>query len=43
MARKKVREYDAKRLVKAHMQRLCGVELPIHVAQVCAPEGRRPA
>jgi ATP citrate (pro-S)-lyase len=34
MARKKVREYDAKRLLKQHLKRLCGLDLPINVAQV---------
>jgi hypothetical protein len=36
MARKKVREYTGKRLLKAAMKRLFGLELPIHVAQVRA-------
>lgn len=34
MARKKVREYDAKKLLKQHMKRLAGIDLPINVAQV---------
>lgn len=34
MARKKVREYTGKRLLKAAMQRLFGLDLPISVAQV---------
>jgi ATP citrate (pro-S)-lyase len=34
MARKKVREFAGKRLLKAAMQRLHGVDLPIRVAQV---------
>jgi ATP citrate (pro-S)-lyase len=34
MARKKIREYDSKRLLKAHIARLCGIDLPIQVAQV---------
>ncbi|KAG1669380.1 hypothetical protein FOA52_004031 [Chlamydomonas sp. UWO 241] len=34
MARKKVREYDAKRVLKAAFARLLGVQLPIVVAQV---------
>jgi ATP citrate (pro-S)-lyase len=34
MARKKIREYDSKRLLKAHIARLAGLELPISVAQV---------
>lgn len=36
MARKKVREYDSKRLLKAHIARLAGLDLPIHAAQVKA-------
>ena len=36
MARKKIREYDAKRLFKAHVQRLAGLDLPINVVQVTA-------
>jgi ATP citrate (pro-S)-lyase len=36
MARKKVREYDSKRLLKAHIARLAGLDLPTHVAQVKA-------
>lgn len=31
MARKKIREYDAKRLLKAHIKRLAGLDLPIQV------------
>lgn len=34
MARKKIREYDSKRLLKAHITRLAGLQLPIAVAQV---------
>ena len=34
MARKKVREYDSKRLLKAHIARLAGLQLPLNVAQV---------
>lgn len=34
MARKKIREYDSKRLLKAHIARLAGLKLPINVAQV---------
>eukprot|EP00877_Chromochloris_zofingiensis_P003903 jgi/Chrzof1/13513/Cz08g00180.t1 len=34
MARKKVREYTGKRLLKQAMKRLAGLELPIYVAQV---------
>lgn len=36
MARKKVREYDGKRLLKQHFKRLAGIDLPINVAQVRA-------
>lgn len=34
MARKKIREHDAKRLLKQHFQRLAGVQLPIQCVQV---------
>ena len=34
MARKKIREYDSKRLLKAHIKRLKGIDLPLNVAQV---------
>lgn len=34
MARKKIREYDSKRLLKAHIARLAGLQLPINVVQV---------
>ncbi|KAJ7943668.1 ATP-citrate synthase alpha chain protein [Quillaja saponaria] len=34
MARKKIREYDSKRLLKEHFKRLSGNELPIKSAQV---------
>lgn len=34
MARKKIREYDSKRLVKEHYKRISGSELPIKSAQV---------
>lgn len=36
MARKKVREYDAKRLLAATFKRLLGKDLPVRVAQVTA-------
>ena len=36
MARKKIREHDAKRLLKAHIKRLAGLDLPISVVQVDA-------
>ncbi|EIE24609.1 ATP-citrate lyase subunit A [Coccomyxa subellipsoidea C-169] len=36
MARKKIREYDSKRLLKAHILRLKGIKLPLNVAQVRA-------
>ncbi|PKI42665.1 hypothetical protein CRG98_036947 [Punica granatum] len=34
MARKKIREYDSKRLLKEHFKRLAGYELPIKSAQI---------
>ncbi|KAL8161622.1 hypothetical protein V2J09_013111 [Rumex salicifolius] len=34
MARKKIREYDSKRLLKEHFKRLSGYELPIRSAQM---------
>ncbi|KAF3431236.1 hypothetical protein FNV43_RR25966 [Rhamnella rubrinervis] len=34
MARKKIREYDSKRLLKEHFKRISGYELPIKSAQV---------
>jgi ATP citrate (pro-S)-lyase len=34
MARKKIREFDSKRLLKAHILHLLGLELPLNVAQV---------
>ena len=34
MARKKVREYDSKRILRAAAARVAGLELPIRVAQV---------
>ncbi|PWA71929.1 ATP-citrate synthase alpha chain [Artemisia annua] len=34
MARKKIREYDSKRLVKEHFKRISGSDLPIKSAQV---------
>lgn len=34
MARKKIREYDSKRLLKEHFRRIAGRELPIQSAQV---------
>lgn len=36
MARKKIREYDSKRLLKENFKRLSGYELPIKSAQVSA-------
>ncbi|GIL78202.1 hypothetical protein Vretimale_7587 [Volvox reticuliferus] len=36
MARKKIREYDAKRLLKSHMKRLADLDLPIQVVQFTA-------
>ncbi|KAF3784955.1 ATP-citrate synthase alpha chain protein 1 [Nymphaea thermarum] len=34
MARKKIREYDSKRLLKEHLKRILGIELQIRSAQV---------
>lgn len=34
MARKKIREYDSKRLLKQHIERLAGLKLPLQAAQV---------
>ena len=34
MARKKIREYNSKQLLKAHLARLLGMELSLQVAQV---------
>lgn len=34
MARKKIREYDSKRLLKEHFKRIAGSELPIKSAQI---------
>ncbi|KAI5069615.1 hypothetical protein GOP47_0015916 [Adiantum capillus-veneris] len=34
MARKKIREYDSKRILKEHLQRLAGISLDIHSAQI---------
>jgi len=34
MARKKIREYNSKQLLKAHLARLLGIELSLQVAQV---------
>ena len=34
MARKKIREYDAKRLLKQHIKRLAGIDLAINSVQV---------
>lgn len=34
MARKKIREYDSKRLLKEHFKRIAGRDLPIKSAQV---------
>jgi hypothetical protein len=37
MARKKIREYDSKRLLKENLKRLAGIDLTILSAQVSAP------
>ena len=34
MARKKIREYDSKRLLKQHLKRVAGIDLQINSAQV---------
>ena len=34
MARKKIREYDSKRLLKEHLKRLANIDLQINSAQV---------
>lgn len=34
MARKKIREFDSKRLLKEHLKRLTGIDLQIRSAQV---------
>lgn len=34
MARKKIREYDSKRLLKQHIKRLAERDLPLKAAQV---------
>lgn len=34
MARKKIREYDSKRLIKQHLKQIAGIDLPICSAQV---------
>jgi len=34
MARKKIREYDSKRILKEHLKKLAGIELGIKSAQV---------
>ena len=37
MARKKIREYDSKRILKEHLQRLANISLAIKSAQVPPP------
>ena len=37
MARKKIREYDSKRLLREHLKRLAGIDLQILSAQVISP------
>jgi hypothetical protein len=34
MARKKIREYDSKRLLREHLKRLAGLDLPLQAVQV---------
>jgi ATP citrate (pro-S)-lyase len=42
MARKKIREYDSKRLLKEHLKRLAGIDLTILSAQVSASASASP-
>jgi hypothetical protein len=35
MARKKIREYDSKRILKEHIKRIAGISLGLKSAQVC--------
>ncbi len=35
MARKKIREYDSKRILKEHLKRISGISLGMKSAQVC--------
>lgn len=35
MARKKIREYDSKRILKEHLKRIAGISLGMKSAQVC--------
>ena len=42
MARKKIREYDSKRLLKAHILRLKNIKLPLNVTQVSSDSGLNP-
>ena len=41
MARKKIREYDSKRLLKAHILRLKNIKLPLNVTQVSSASGHQ--
>lgn len=34
MARKKIREYDSKRILKEHLKKLAGIDIAIKSAQV---------
>ena len=38
MARKKIREYDSKRLLKEHLKRIVGIDLQICSAQVSSSD-----
>lgn len=42
MARKKIREYDSKRLLKEHLKRLANIDLQIHSAQVLSLSSLHP-
>ena len=38
MARKKIREHDSKRLLREHIKRLAGLDLPLKTVQVRTKE-----
>jgi len=39
MARKKIREHDSKRLLREHIKRLAGLDLPLKTVQVRGIKG----
>ena len=41
MARKKIREHDSKRLLREHIKRLAGLDLPLKTVQVRRAERER--